>query len=308
MKVRLVANPNAGGGRARSQIAEVVRSFERLGVQCDVAETSAPGHASELARQARTESIDVVAVLGGDGTFSEAAQAWVDREGRPVEGPALGLIPFGTGGDFRRNFGLGSDVNEAARRIVKGEPRRIDLPRAQLSSHAGESISRCFINVGSFGITGVVAHLVNTSSKHLGGTATFYLSTLRATLGYRNVPVRIRADGELVHEGRTYLGAFANGRFFGGGMQIAPSAALDDGLLDCIVLGDYSRLSAIVQSQKIYDGRHLELSKTKSCQGRHFEVTPWLDDSVALVELDGETPGHLPMTIDVIPGAIELRV
>ncbi len=308
MRVHLIANPRAGGGRASRRIADVARHFQRAGASCEVLETRGPCDASTLAREARAQGADVVAVMGGDGTFSEAAQAWVDTDGRPVEGPALGLIPFGTGGDFRRNFELGDDVEQAVQRIVRGKRRAIDMARVTLCGHQSETVVRCFINVGSFGIAGAVASLVNRGSKVLGGKATFYWSTVRATLGYRNVPVRISVDGTPLHEGRTYLGAFANGRYFGGGMKIAPDALLDDGLLDCIVLGDFSRLSAIAQTPRVYAGTHLSLRGAKSRRGQRFEITTWLDDSEALVELDGETPGRLPMSVEVIPGALELRV
>ncbi len=304
MRVRLVVNPLAGGGQARSKIPLVVQEFARAGAKCEVTETTHPGHASELARECN--DVDVIAAMGGDGTFHEVAQSFVDALGNPVVGPELGLIPNGTGGDFRRTFGLSLDVTEAVRRIVSSKARRIDLGRATVNS-GGKVVTRCFINVGSFGISGVVSHLVNSGSKALGGRLTFYLASLRATLGYRNVSIELRADGKAVLAGPAYLVAFANGAYFGGGMHVAPGAKPDDGLLDAIVLGDLSTTAAIGLSRKIYAGSHLQHPKAQRVLGKHFEARLWPADGNAWIELDGETPGQLPLTVDVLEGVLPIR-
>jgi YegS/Rv2252/BmrU family lipid kinase len=308
MKVRLIINPLAAGGKARHNLPVVISAFARAGESCEVAQTEHPRHASQLARQARLDGVDLLLAMGGDGTFNEVAESYLDEGGRPVAGPELGLIPFGTGGDFRRSFELGLDVEQAVSRVIRGKPRAIDLGLANLVSAAGQPVTRCFINVGSCGITGVVSRLVNEGPKWLGGKATFYLATVRSTLGYRNVPIKLKVDGHEVHRGPTYLAAFANARYFGGGMLIAPEADPHDGVLDCIVLGDLSTLEALSLSSRIYQGTHLESPKASTFRGKHFEVAPWLDDSSAAIELDGENPGHIPLTVDVLPGAINLRL
>jgi diacylglycerol kinase family enzyme len=101
--------------------------------------------------------------------------------------------------------------------------------------------------------------------------------------------------------------AFANGRYFGGGMQIAPEADPADGQLDAVLLGDFGRLEAIVNTPRVYGGTHLNLAKTKTARGRHFRVETWLTKDTAHVELDGETPGVLPLEVTVRPNAIRLR-
>ncbi len=304
MRVRLIVNPSAGGGTARAKLHAITAEFSRAGASCEVTETTRPGHATELAREC--EDVDVIAAMGGDGTFHEVAQAFVDDQGRSVGGPELGLIPNGTGGDLRRSFGLSLDPVAAVQRILSATPRKIDLGRATVSQHS-ERVTRCFINVGSFGISGVVSRLVNQGSKLLGGRITFYVASLRGTLGYRNVSVQLFADGKQVLAGPVYLVAFANGAYFGGGMHIAPGAAPDDGLLDCVVLGDFGTLEALSLSKRIYDGTHLKHPKAQRVAGKHFEAKLWPADGEAWVELDGETPGGLPLSVDVLEGALTLR-
>lgn len=307
MKVRLIVNPSAGSGRARQGVPTVVSAFARAGETCEVAETLRPRHAAELLRQAASDGVELVVAMGGDGTFNEVAQGYVDGDGNPVNGPELGLVPFGTGGDFRRSFGLGHDIDEAVKRILRSRARRIDLGFAKLTDDAGHTVSQAFINVGSFGISGVVSRLVNHGPKWMGGKATFYLASARGTLGYKNQPVRLSVDGDVVYEGPMYLGVFANAQYFGGGMHVAPNADPSDGQLDCVVFGDLSVPAAFSLSSKIYKGTHLRTQKVCCFRGTSFVATPLYGEARVSLELDGETPGHLPLGVSVTPSAVALR-
>ncbi len=307
MKVRLIVNPNAGAGRARDGIPSVVAAFARAGESCEVAETARPRHAAELLRQAASDGVELIAAMGGDGTLNEVAQAYLDEGGNPVIGPQLGVVPFGTGGDFRRSFGLSHDIDEAVKRMLTSEPRSLDLGFARLHDDDGQVCSHAFINVGSFGISGVVSRLVNRGPKWMGGKTTFYLASVRGTLGYRNQPVRLTVDGKVVYEGPTYLAAFANARYFGGGMRIAPDADPGDGVFECIVIGDVSLAGAFSLSSKIYKGTHLQMDKVHTFRGRHFTASPLYTSERVSLELDGENPGHLPLDVSVVPGAVTLR-
>jgi YegS/Rv2252/BmrU family lipid kinase len=318
MRLRLIVNPRAAAGRARNELPRICSALRRASVHCDVAETTGRGHASELARQAIADGVDVLAVMGGDGTLNEVVQAFGDPHGRPVTGPELVFVPFGTGGDFRRNFRWDQDPGQAIERILRGSPTRVDLGAAR-THHAGLPSLRYFINVCSFGVSGLVTRWVNAGSKRWGGKLTFYLAAARATLVYENQPVQLSVDGQVVLETPVYLAAFCNGRYFGGGMQIAPQAELGDGLLDCVVHGDLSRLEAYALTRAMYDGSHVRRSKAHCFRGRSFRLSPLpaassMPDTASTssravpVELDGETAELLPLEIDVLPAALCLRV
>lgn len=309
MKIRVIVNPSAAAGAAEKKIPELRRLLDNYGVSADVVTTRHAEEAILLARQAAADGIEVLGVMGGDGTFNEVAQACLNPFGGAAFGPSLAFIPAGTGGDLKRNFGLSNDLEVAVRQLVLGERKPMDV--GVLTSNAtadgnGERVARAFFNVASVGISGLVCDLANGGSKVFGGTLTFLNTSLRATLKYRNVPLRILVDGETVHEGPTYVAAIANGRWFGGGMQIAPRALTNDGLLDVVVLGDYSTLGAIGLARAIYAGTHTSLSKTKVAQGRVVEL--FADGAIpshALVETDGEVPPvQLPLRIEIIPAAI----
>jgi diacylglycerol kinase (ATP) len=323
MRLRLIANPSAGGGRARKELPGICSAFERVGLHCDVAQTERPGHASELARDAIRDGVDVLAAMGGDGTLNEVAQAFVDPHGRPVIGPELAVVPFGTGGDFRRSFGWTPSLDEAVGRIAHGKPMQLDLGLARTRGPEAAQQLRAFINVGSFGISGIVTRLVNQSSKWLGGRASFYLAAARATFTYKNLPVQLQIDGQSVYEGPLYLAAFANGCFFGGGMRVAPAANPSDGLLDCVVHGDLSRAAAYSLTGSMYDGSHLNRPLAHAWRGRHFAarlLDTTLQSTLApaaqarstpldgAVELDGESFASLPLQVEVLHHALNLRV
>src|SRR5262249_5409672 len=157
--------------------------------------TKARGHAIELARAARTDGVDVIAVAGGDGTLSEVVQAYIDENGHAVSGPDLAVVPCGTGGDFRKTLGLSGAVEEAIGRIRYGARRPVDLGLLRITSHDGDDVHRAFVNVASFGIGGQVDAVVNEgrlTRSWLGGKAAFFVGTLRAMASYRNASVRVK--------------------------------------------------------------------------------------------------------------------
>ena len=113
MRVRVLLNPKAGGGKNVRRLPLLLSALERAGVSADVAETRAPGDAPRIVREASREGIECLAVMGGDGTMNEVCQAYIDEQGQPVPCPDLAVVPAGTGGDFRRTFGLGTSDAEA---------------------------------------------------------------------------------------------------------------------------------------------------------------------------------------------------
>ena len=114
-------------------------------------------------------------------------------------------------------------------------------------------------------------------------------------------------DGQERQRRRVMLAAVGNGRFFGGGMKICPDARIDDGALDLVTVGDLSRGEVVVNLGKLYEGTHLELEDVKSARVSHLVAEPVDADAMIPVELDGETPGFLPATFDILPGALRIR-
>jgi YegS/Rv2252/BmrU family lipid kinase len=306
-RVRVILNPAAGSGRAMRSMAQIGDSLRRYDLRHEIVLTKARGHATELARAARTDGVDVIAVAGGDGTLSEVVQAYVDESGRAVSGPDLALVPCGTGGDFRKTLGLSGALDEAVGRIRYGARRPIDLGLLRITSHDGDDVHRAFVNIASFGIGGQVDAVVNASPKWLGGKAAFFLGTLRAMASYRNASVRVKVDGATWFEGPVFNCAIANGRFFGGGMMIAPHADPSDGRFEIVALGDLTKREVVTMSSRVYQGAHLAADGVRVTHGAHIDaeaIHPW---ATVLLDIDGEQPGRLPMRASVAKGALTFR-
>lgn len=125
---------------------------------------------------------------------------------------------------------------------------------------------------------------------------------------YRNAPVRVRVDGKLCLEAPILNVALANGRYFGGGMLIAPEADPADGLLDVIALHDLSRVQGIALAKHIYRGSHVGQPGVSVARGKVVEAEALVASTEVLVDMDGETPGRLPLRAELIPSALRFRV
>jgi len=304
----LIVNPqsaNGALGRQWDELSGILRrqlAFEEL-------LTSAPGDATRLTREALQEGAERVVAIGGDGTISEVVNGFF-VDGAPVSpDAALGVLPFGTGGDFRKTAHIPKDVIRAARILARGKTRRIDAGLLEHLNRDGTPESRAFINIASFGISGVVDRYVNETSKRLGGMLSFLVATVRANVEYKAQPVRVVFDDDESTAEETVINtvAVANGRYFGGWMNIAPKAELDDGLFDVITLGDLSLADFLVNGRHIYTGSHLGMDGVSHRRAKKVYAEPLGDADVEL-DVDGETPGILPATFTVLPDALSLVV
>ncbi len=243
-----------------------------------------------------------ILVAGGDGTTGEVVTGLL--EAGATGRCALGLLPLGTGGDLARGLGVPRDLRAALAAIATGGRRRIDAGRATYTLENGMQASVGFLNVASLGMSGLVTQLVNEAPKALGGRVSFLIGTLRALARWRSRPVRLRLDGDVVHDGPLHLATAANGRYFGGGMKVAAEAALDDGLLDVVIVPDLPKLELLWKLPGLYTGAHLRDPAVRSFRGRVLEAEA--EAGSVRTEIDGEPLGFLPARYEVLPGAVTL--
>jgi diacylglycerol kinase (ATP) len=263
--------------------------------------TEAPGHATEIAREAAATGRDLVVALGGDGTLNEVVNGLAASG---AAGPELAILPFGTGRDTIRTYGIPKRAERALELLQGGHTRTIDLGRATFRTPEGEG-SRWYINIGSCGLTGAAAERAQRTSKRLGGTPSFLYAIVATFAAWRNVPFRIVVDDQPALELVANNVICANGRVFGGGIRICPQAEPDDGLLDVLVWGDVGKLDLAFNLPRLYRGTHLGHSKVTVTRARRVRV----ETSRPLpVELDGELPGTTPATFEIVPQALRLRV
>jgi diacylglycerol kinase family enzyme len=193
-------------------------------------------------------------------------------------------------------------------RLRARQVRGLDLGVLRLHDAGGAPLWRAFVNVASAGISGDVDQRVEEGPKWLGGKLAFLLATLGATFAYRNLPMDIELDGQSWYAGPVRLVAIANGQFFGGGMRVAPGADWSDGLLDVVCIGDMPRSQFLASFPKVYQGTHLGLDCIRAQQGQRVALRAPRAEQPILVDVDGETPGYLPLHASVLPRALELVV
>lgn len=284
------------------RLAERVR--EALG-ELDSVFTTGPGDATKIAWREAGAGRRLIVACGGDGTISEVANGILAANAGGATD--LGILPRGTGGDFRRTLGLPVDPVEAARRIREGRVRVIDAGRARYVAHDGSPATRHFVNVASFGFSSIVASRANASAKRFGAKAAFLAAAVRSLFCYANTDVWLAVDAGPRQRRRVLMAAAGNGCYFGGGMNVCPGARLDDGSLDAVVIGDFSRAKVLLEIRRLYDGSHLVLPDITSARARLLEAAPVDPAALIPIELDGDTPGCLPAAFEILPGALRVR-
>jgi YegS/Rv2252/BmrU family lipid kinase len=306
VKPFLIVNPKSGAGRTGRQFDRIARAVRATVGEFECAFTEAPGDGVRLAGEALRAGGSLVVAVGGDGTASEVIDGLTLAPPRP-EGPLFGFIPRGTGGDLRRTLGVPEDLDAAARWLAGHRVVHCDLGRLELVDHGGVPRVRHFANVAGFGISGVVSGEVNRGLKLGSGKLSFMLASAKALLRWSDQPVRWRVDGGPWREDRVTALSVCNGRFFGGGMQVAPGARLDDGLFDVVVWSGVGFREFVIRKRKLYDGTHVNLPQTRVLRARTVEADPVGDEPV-LLDVDGEAPGRLPARFSILPGALRVRV
>lgn len=294
----VIANPVSGSDRTRRQsvrrAAQVARSTSRR----DIAWTRHPGHATVLAREALRDGADTLVVVGGDGTLNEVVNGFFDEQGHVVSDALLIPAGGGTGGDFRRTL---KEMSSAA-----DVPFPVDVIRVTYHDSDGQTRTRYALNIVSAGLGGLVVRLVQRMQRVLRrGRLAYFAAIVSSLPQYDHDEVRVIADGHDLGTHRIRNVAVANGRYFGGGLKIAPSANITDGALDLVLLDDvpFSRLLRDVRA--IYAGDHRNLPYLRHIRARSVMLEPRSPGPVYL-DIDGEGIGQLPATLDVVPSAIRL--
>jgi YegS/Rv2252/BmrU family lipid kinase len=309
-RTRAIVNPHSGGDRTGVVWPAIARKLEAALGPVDAVFTDGPMAAKILTTQALKDGIEQIIAVGGDGTINEVVNGFFEK-GRPINPQAvLAVLASGTGGDFRRIFDISLDMEEQIARIAQSPARSIDLGKLTYRDDAtGEDNVRWFDNIASFGLSGATDRAVNqlTFAKKFGGKFAFQWGAFKALLTYRNQAVRVRIDDTFDEVVNTVTVAVCNGKYFGGGMRIAPDAEPDDGLFDVALLSDAGRIEVLSKLHLIYSGAHIRDRRVRVLRGRKVIATPARGAQEVLLDVDGEAPGRLPATFELIPRALLLR-
>ena len=307
----VIVNPKSASGSTRDKWSQTASDLRAHFGPFSVAFTKSQGDGIDLALRAAESGRRFIIACGGDGTINEVANG-ILRSGENVE---LGVLPSGTGGDFRRTLGLPLTNRDAAAALRDGETRTIDAGKVTFLDQNGNKVERYFLNVSSFGLAASIIKRVKSATifdwlpvEAIRGRANFAASTMREVFDMDPILVRVKIDDRDEETLQTINFCVANARYFGGGMMIAPEARINDGLLDVVNIGDIKTAKILLNAYTLYRGTHTALDEVKSTVARKIEVSPLDPSQEILLETDGELPGKLPASYEIVPNALRIRV
>lgn len=309
----VIVNPKSAGGSTKDKWAAVASDLRVHFGAFQVAFTKSQGDGTTIAKQAAENGRQFIIACGGDGTINEVANGIIQAGIGEVE---MGVFPSGTGGDFRRTIGLPSEHRKAAKALRNGKTKSIDVGKVTYLNHSDVQESRYFLNIASFGLSASINERVKTNSfvkwlpfgSTIQGKAKFAFSTLQEVLEIEPNSVLVKIDDKEEQSLQTLNFCVCNARFFGGGMKIAPDAKINDGNFDIVNIGDLNTARILRNGYKLYNGSHLELPEVKSTLAKKIVVCPVDKEATINIETDGELPGKLPATFEILPEALKMRV
>lgn len=288
----IIANPTSGAHSAPLLATRVRELIAQAGKSVDLKVTTRRGDAEAFARQAGSDGVGTVVACGGDGTLQEAATGLLGSN------TGFGVLPGGRCNDFAHALGLSkTDAPEKlADILIRGKVQATDV---------GLASGKVFLTVATLGFDSEVSRFVETRKLWLKGTPAYFYGVMRTLISFKAPRVRLTGDFG-VHEGRVLLAATGNASCYGGAMHIAPGARVDDGIFQLCVVDEVPRFTVARILPRVLKGTHIEHPAVRLYNTRSVLVEAL--DGPQFICADGETIGQTPMTFEVKPGALKIRV
>lgn len=301
-QAKVIVNPVAGSRSVGREWLRIADQLRRLGISFDHEITEYSGHAMEIARRSAEDGYSCLIVVGGDGTVSEAANGILCSTRSSAI--ALGIVSVGTAHAFASSLGIGQDYADAFSNLTGQNRTLIDVGVVRCW-HEGKPVERFFVNEASVGFPASVVDAWRYLPPRLGRRSNLLLRTVvgyMSLVKHRNKTLSLR-KGNVVESIRCASLVMANGRYFADGMQMAPSASLDDGLLDVVIFGDMTRWELLKVKPAIYRGSHIKHSKVTVQKTTAISIE---SEDQFYVEADGDIIGNGPASFWVIPNALRV--
>ncbi|HZE13820.1 MAG TPA: diacylglycerol kinase family protein, partial [Chthoniobacterales bacterium] len=286
-KTCIILNPSAGKAR---DLDDIVARMARL-PDAEIRLTTKPGSAARFAKTALKNGRELIIAAGGDGTLNEVVNGIGENSGNVQ----VGLIPLGTGNDFGRSIGVPPDVDAAIDLIRAGETRPVDLVRVTSDE------VRYFVNVSAGGFSGLVNEKLTREMKKTWGPLAYLRSAAAALPELRAYRTTLAFDNDESLMLELYNVVVANGRYVAGGMLIAPEAAIDDGLLDVILIPKRPAAELALVVAQMALGTHLSSDAIVYRRTAKLTVNSkpgmWFN-------VDGELVGNEPARFEIVPRAL----
>jgi YegS/Rv2252/BmrU family lipid kinase len=294
-----VVNPASGRPDGGAGWRAIERALHDTGVAFDSVRTEHPGHGEVLAKQALRAGCRRIVAVGGDGSVNEVLHGIMDAGLPDTREVTLAVAPHGTGNDWARSLGVTRDPQAIARVVAGARTMLHDVGAIDFRETGGAR--RWFINVAGAGYDAYVTERV---PRPVPSAFTYLRGALSGLATYRSPEFRLAADGDVI-AGRLLLAFVANAQYCGNRMHVAPTARLDDGLLDVLAVRELSLLQALPKLAKLYRGRILGDPAVRHLQAARVRIET---DPPVVVQADGQIMGRTPAEFSLLRQAIRVAV
>lgn len=298
MRAILIINPNSGASmfapdqnKPEQQEEQIVTTLREQGVEIEVRHTTPEDPGSGLAKQAAEEDVDIVIAAGGDGTIHAVAAGLIGTKG------TLGILPVGTMNNVARSLQIPEKIDEACEIITRGTTRRIDV---------GKINDRVFLEVAGVGLEAALFPAAEDLKKRgLLTTLRGILRGIGTLFDFQPTRFKIAFDERRDHTYHALQVSVCNTPYYGAHLQFAPGALMDDGLLDVLIYKNFSKLEYLRHAFSISQGRRALVPKITRRKAKLVRISA---STPVKIHADGDWQGETPAIINVIPGALHVRV
>lgn len=305
----VVVNPKASIGKCEKDWPEIKQLLTNEHIDFDFVTTEYKGHAIQLVRDMITEKgYRKIISVGGDGTNNEIINGIFTQQRFPTTEITMGVIPVGTGNDWRRTFGFPENYPQLVEVIKKGRIFPHDVGKVMYYND-GDVQERYFLNAAGTGLDEMVCNKTNQLKEAgKGGTVRYLLSTIHSILSFKCVRVQIEVDDAIVFDDSILSLSIGNCKFNGGGMMMMPKAVPDDGLFDITAIKKLGLVKFATNLKNLYDGSFADKLKEVSLyRGKKIKVVS-IPSHKLLLETEGETLTNSPFVFEMLPKAINMVI
>ncbi len=287
IRTKVIVNPNSKPRKIQRHLKKSLRILKQNGFRLSILFTKHEGEVQPKVEEAVRQGFEAVVIAGGDGSVNEAINGMVGR------GIPLGILPFGGSNVLARELRIPMNPEEAARVIIRRRLRKIDLGKAQ---------DRYFSMMASCGYDAYAISRTSRKIKKVISRYAYIWAGIKDFLGYRPTEVRLVLDNGKVVDRGTFV-VVSNTHFYGGTHEVTPFAEIDDGFLDiCIYKGKW-QIGLVHFALNVISKKHLKLKNVHYYRIRKVYMTA---DKNTLVQVDGDLLGALPVTVEIVPEALEV--
>lgn len=268
--ILFIVNPVAGAGKAKKLIPLIEETMNQCNKKYKIILTTMPEEATEIAKR-ESKNHEVVVAVGGDGTVNEVATGLIRNNGG-----VLGVVPGGTGNDMARSLDIPMDPLEALKIVCEGYKKNMDI---------GMVNGSYFLNIASIGFDAeVVMNNIKIKQK-IKNEFSYVISVIYSLIRFKKKKVEIEIDDKIIKD-EVYLLAVGNGKYYGGGMKIIPTAKIDDGFLDICTISNINKFKILFLFPTIFKGTHIK--HTKHVNIYRGKKVKFKSEEGLLLNIDGE--------------------